>query len=90
MNTEIIRSGRIGFYKETGYGFIYENLPEGQKLVSWFFHIRACSFEPKVGLQVQFRIAPGPRGPMAVEVEIVTPSIVDVLNRAKLTNGGAQ
>jgi cold shock CspA family protein len=68
MDTKIIRAGRVAtYFPDRGYGFIYEDTKDG-KLCSWFFHVRACCSEPKVGLKVQFKIAPGPKGLMAVDI----------------------
>lgn len=40
---------------------------------------RACTFEPRIGLQVKFRIAPGPRGLMAIDVELLEDSGLEAL-----------
>ena len=79
MDEKIIRTGRIGAYFSRGYGFLYEDTKE-KKLSSWFFHIKACTFEPKVGLLVQFRIAHGPQGLMAVDVNLLADSGLEVLS----------
>jgi cold shock CspA family protein len=80
MNEKILRTGRVGAYNcDKGYGFIYEDTND-KKLCSWFFHISACAFEPQVGSRVQFRIAPGPKGLMAIEVDLLVPSALDVLS----------
>ena len=71
MDEKITRTGRIGaYFSDRGYGFIYEDTKD-KRLSSWFFHIKACTFEPKVGLLVQSRIAPGPKGLMAVDVNLL-------------------
>jgi cold shock CspA family protein len=56
------------YFSDRGFGFIAEhkNLH--------FFHITSCSFIPEVGQQVTFDIAPGKKGPAAVEIELLVTS----------------
>jgi cold shock CspA family protein len=82
MDTKIIRTGRVAAYFSQGYGFIYEDTKDG-KLCSWFFHVKACESEPKVGLNVQFKIAPGPKGLMAVDIAALNVAGVEALAVAR-------
>jgi cold shock CspA family protein len=70
MDTKIVRTGRVAAYFDKGYGFIYEDAND-KKLCSWFFHVKSCTCEPVVGLQVQFRITAGPKGLMAIDVDLL-------------------
>jgi cold shock CspA family protein len=74
MDTKIVRTGRIAAYFEKGFGFIYEDSKD-QKLCSWFFHVKSCSFEPIKGARVQFTITPGPKGLMAANVAPEIPGL---------------
>lgn len=51
-----IKHGRITSYHATkGFGFITEN--NAEQRASFFFHVTACLVEPKVGIEVRFRIS---------------------------------
>jgi len=67
------RTGVISTYNEDlGYGFIRESGSGigNRKLVSWYFHVNECNCIPEKGLNVQFDIREGRKGPMAVDVSI--------------------
>lgn len=87
MDTKILRFGRIAtYFPARGFGFIYQRTGS-EKLVSWFFHVKSCSFEPITDTEVQFNIAPGPKGLMAVNVDLAnTPEVRDLL--ATFSEGG--
>lgn len=87
-----------------GYGFVVRRNPDGTRL-SWFLHctrierIEVESGIPEEGSEVFFNEEPSPRGPLAVNAEILArgPRIVrnaglKVLSGKsdKNTNGGAQ
>lgn len=80
MDTKIIRAGRVAtYFPGRGFGFIYEDTKDN-KLCSWFFHVRACESEPKVGLRVQFKIASGPKGLMAIDIAALSVAGVEALS----------
>ena len=88
MDTKVLRFGRVAtYFPKRGFGFIYER-NGSKKLVSWFFHVKSCSFEPASDIEVQFTIAPGPKGLMAINVDLAnTPDVIETLNAA-FTEGG--
>jgi len=56
----------ITYFEDKGFGFIRES--GTSKLTHWFFHINSCVCEPKKGLQVQFYVGEGRKGPAAIGI----------------------
>ena len=64
--------GKIVVYFESrGFGFLHE--ADNGNFVQRFFHVRQCTFEPRVGALVQFTPIEGPKGPAAIDVRELVP-----------------
>jgi cold shock CspA family protein len=62
--------GRISaFFSTRGFGFI--NASVDGRLVSYFFHISACSVEPQIDAVVLFTPGVSKKGPVATDIEII-------------------
>jgi cold shock CspA family protein len=72
------------YFSERGFGFINADATDGT-LATHFFHIKGCRVEPKAGLRVQFQLAPGPKGLMAVDVQAIPKTVEDIVS--KLNDG---
>jgi cold shock CspA family protein len=71
-----VGSGKIAVYFENrGFGFIH-GIGEFRQ---YFFHVRQCSFEPKVGALVQFEVSEGPKGLAALNVRELAIAGIQVL-----------
>jgi cold shock CspA family protein len=57
------------YFPERGYGWAMEDLPNGKKQ-NHFVHISKCSFVPEIGQFITFDVGAGPKGPVAVDVEL--------------------
>ncbi len=69
-----MKTGIISTYDtDRGFGFIKElGTP---RLTHWFFHINSCLCEPIKGLQVQFNVGDGRKGPAAIDVAEINAGI---------------
>ncbi len=67
MRTGVITT----YFGDRGYGFIKDS--DSAQFKTWFFHVKDCKTEPRIGLSVQFDTADGinGKGPVAVSVETV-------------------
>jgi cold shock CspA family protein len=80
-----IRYGKIlSFNAERGYGFISETVTDANNkttMLSHFYHVTSCDFEPRPQLVVKFRMGQGRRGLAAVDVQLFEPvTSADVVN----------
>jgi CspA family cold shock protein len=66
------------YFSEKGYGFLAEDTADGT-LKSHFFHINHCRVEPKAGMRVQFELAAGPKGLMAVDLRPIPPTVEEIV-----------
>jgi cold shock CspA family protein len=81
--------GRIsGWFPNRAFGFIHEN--QNGKLVKYFLHVsNILSGAPQDGAEVRFNVGQNAKGWVALDVEIVNPSVASAI-QALVGQGGGQ
>lgn len=95
MENQKVRGVLVKWDEIKGYGFVATRREDGARL-SYFLH--ASGIEriedggvPLPGLDVLFNVEPAERGPMAVDVEILSPAAKIAAGRiAKALSGGVK